>query len=574
MIDSRTIGIYRALVSAFTKDDVDVVFMYATKTDSYTHAFEFSFETSEKPARKLIFLAEFVEDMITNNLTLKISCKCACLDPKAIRKKQFKRFGFNLDTTTMIATFTFTDIEPLMPLKIDRAFKECLTYELFSGNLTFVEDTPLVSPVDVKLANRDLITVVTAQKIDETLVEKPKRKKRIILDNPPEEIRISENIEELTKSTNVQTSLRPIALEIGEEVKKHVFGQDDYIERLALLVQEQLTMGKAKPLLVIGKSGCGKTFTIEMLMEYCKKILPSDYEYIYADCAGLTEKGYTGGEVSSIFNSVKASRGIIFLDEIDKIIRVSTNSKGENTNLAVQNEIMNYVSGKIVNRIGKNLDTSKFLFVLGGAFPDLYELHNQKKHSFGFAPEACSILADSSINEESVAAKDEIRMLSGSNSKGKGKSRNKGGVNLTFRDTTKEAVMLRNDLVSIGASREFMGRVGTIITLRQLNVEDFRRILVDSVIPEKLESTKKCYNIVFNFSDRAIDSIIESAMENEYGARIIKTTVDNLIDSVVYPTITEAENLSGKDKSKVTPIALDIDFEDDHFNYCVSLMDA
>lgn len=567
MIDSKTRELYKELKKAFTLTKSEIVLMYGTKTDACTHAFEFSISGGEYTSRRIVLLLEFVEDVISEFVTFKISVKYEDALSRLLKDSKFKTTRVHFDKKNRTVVFNFGDIIPTA-LKIRSALRECFAIESLCGSFRFAEEEQLISDLDVATANRNLIELVSQFDSEAVTEIKPKRKRRVIYESPFSDEGLMGVPEEPSGFAEVPKSLRPIALEIGEEIKKYVYGQDDYIERLALLVQEQLTIGRAKPLLVIGKSGSGKTYTIQMLMEHCKKVLPSDYEFIYADCSGLTEKGFTGAEVSSIFNNIKAKRGIIFLDEIDKIIRVSSNSKGENVNLAVQTELMNYVSGKVISKLGKTIDTSNFLFVLGGAFPELYELHNQKRHSFGFVPGEYSLITDDTHNEEVDAAKCEIRMLSGN------KSLTKGVVSLTFKDTTKEAVTIRNDLVTIGASREFMGRIGAIVTLRQLTADDFRKILLDSVIPEKKESIKKCYNIVFEFSDRAINSIIDSAMENEYGARIIKTTVDNLVDSVIYPTITEVNNLDGNSSKRVTPISLDIDFENDRFNYCVSLMNA
>lgn len=354
-----------------------------------------------------------------------------------------------------------------------------------------------------------------------------------------------------------------LALDIGAILKTVVIGQDEYVERLALLVHEQIRNGSAKPLLVIGKSGSGKTHALKMLSDKCKDLLPDDYSYLYVDCSGLTEKGFVGSEVSDIFKGIKkgTKRGIVFLDEIDKIIKPSSNSKGENVNLPVQTEIMNYMSGKEIDVNGRKIDTSKFLFVLGGAFPDLYDLYEKKNSSFGFiAPESAVIdIGDQTHKSSKVESK--------VTSSRKGKT-----IKIVYNDNSRDEVTIRNDLVNIGASREFVGRIGSIITLNCLSREDLEKILDNCVIPETVRAIKEGYNIDVDFTSDAKTAIVEAATQNSYGARIINSTVSTIINRVLYEILKEAKRQSKK--SVVSSISLEVGYKKQQFTYDVKLRSA
>ncbi len=352
---------------------------------------------------------------------------------------------------------------------------------------------------------------------------------------------------------------RPIAIVIGEELKKHVIGQNEYVERLAIHIQEQLIAGITTPILVIGKSGSGKTFTLTSLMEYCKEYLPKGYGYKYVDCSSLTEKGFKGDDVGDIFDGIDFEQGIIFLDEIDKIVRPSHSSSGDNVNLPIQNEIMNYISGKIIKgKYGKKLSTKKFLFVLGGAFPELYELHEKRTHSIGFVSEAPTTICE--VKDKSYSTC-KISNLAADDS-----------IDITIEDDTKANVDLRNDLVRIGASREFVGRIGTVVTLKSLSREDFRTILLTDILPAKVKSVFAGYRINVELSDSAVDAIVEAAVQNEYGARIIKSSVDEVINKVIYPTMAQVTKLY--DDPDIASTRLAIDYVDNSYTYDISVMDA
>lgn len=377
---------------------------------------------------------------------------------------------------------------------------------------------------------------------------------------PTKDTNLEENaVNESNDEPKNNASDRHLAIKIGEELKKHVIGQNEYIERLALHVQEHILMGHTSPMMVIGKSGNGKTYTVEMLIEKCKHLLPAEYGFKYVDCSSLTEHGFTGGEVSDIFKRITFTSGIIFLDEIDKIIRVSSNGKGENVNLAVQTELMNYISGKKVTMMGKEIDTSKFLFILGGAFTDLYDLHNRKSRSIGFVSDG----DESSLTPNDLKTSERDFIFVDEDDSSTDYPSNE--LDYILKNNSRVTVNLRNDLVKIGAARELMGRIGTIIILQNLSREDFKQILDTSILPAKIKTVKDCYGIDILLTDTVKDIIISAAEANEFGARIIRSMVDNLIDGMIYQAISEASKRTSLEDT--LDIQLTVDFVDDMYQY-------
>lgn len=355
---------------------------------------------------------------------------------------------------------------------------------------------------------------------------------------------------------------KTLAYKIGERLKKYVFGQDEYIERLALLVQEYIVTGSAPALLAIGKSGSGKTHLIKMLIEKCKDLLPEGFGFKYADCSSLTEHGFTGGEVADIFKYISFKQGIVYLDEIDKILKSSSNAQGENINLPIQTELMNYISGKTVRFLGKEFDTGKLLFVLGGAFSEVYELQENKARPFGFVSEEINFL------DKEYSTKRHLDMSPDNVS-----FRDEGDViNISIDNTINREVEFRNTLIKTGVSKEFVGRIGPIVILNVLSREDYLSIYENNILPKKADSVRTCYNINLEVSEAVKELIINEAINQELGGRTIKNKVDDLVDKAIYPVIEQVyKKTSGVGVDSIDMI---IDYENNQYNYKIKLKTA
>lgn len=280
--------------------------------------------------------------------------------------------------------------------------------------------------------------------------------------------------------------------------------------------------------LMLGPTGCGKTFLAKKIAEYL------DLPFAICDATSITEAGYVGDDVESILSRLvnaadgdieKASKGIVYIDEIDKISR-----KGENVSLTrdvsgegVQQALLKMIEGSImrVPNSGKRkhpgsdvieIDTTGILFICGGAFVGLDKIieNRLQSKSIGF-----TALVDSKIDEK---------------------------LNPYERVTTK-------DLIQFGFIPEFIGRFGLITAVEELSVKDLIRVLKDTK-----NSLIKQYQYIFKldglnieFDDDALKRIAEKSKELKTNARGLK----NIIEKILLPYQFDALNLVERGLNKI-----------------------
>jgi ATP-dependent Clp protease ATP-binding subunit ClpX len=280
-------------------------------------------------------------------------------------------------------------------------------------------------------------------------------------------------------------------------------------------------------MLLLGPTGCGKTMMVRKVSEFL------DVPFAICDATSITEAGYVGDDVESILLRLinaadgdikKAERGIVYIDEIDKLAR-----KGENTSITrdvsgegVQQALLKLIEGGIV-RVpfsGKRkhpgsdmqeVDTSSILFICGGAFVGLDKIVEKRLHSrsVGFHSE--------------IASKDQ----------------KKDYYNLV---STK-------DIIQFGFIPEFVGRFGLLANVNELEVSDLVRVL-----KEPKNSLVRQYQYIFEldgielqFEDTALSLIAEQAKELKTNARGLK----NIIEKVLLPYQFDAVNLVDRGLSKI-----------------------
>ena len=212
------------------------------------------------------------------------------------------------------------------------------------------------------------------------------------------------------------------------------------------------------------------------------------------DCSQLTAAGFTGDSTKDIFQKYKdenraentpAKYGIIYLDEIDKIINTHYDSQDENCNAFVQQQLLSALAG---TEKFETIDTSKILFILGGAFPRLHDLEKYKTKTVGFHT-------------------DTLQM-----------------VDLK--------VSLRDKIIEIGGETEFIGRISQIEEMNSLTRADLKTILLDPKIGE-LSKLKKVYQqsgFTLEVKETVIEEILDSVEHDPAGARSVKNTLNGLID--------------------------------------------
>ena len=280
--------------------------------------------------------------------------------------------------------------------------------------------------------------------------------------------------------------------------------------------------------LLMGPTGCGKTFLVKKLAEYL------DVPFAICDATGLTEAGYVGDDVESVLIRLvsnadgdikKAERGIVYIDEIDKIAR-----KGESTSITrdvsgegVQQALLKMIEGTIARLPAgekrkhprgemNEIDTSQILFICGGAFVGLDKIVGRRmtKTSIGFGSKL----------EDKTQLKDDL-----------------------YKEVTTK------DLISFGLIPEFIGRFGINTSVEELTTEQLIKIL-----KEPKNSLVKQYQYIFEldgieleFEDEALAAIAERAKKLETNARGLKNIIEKLLLKYQF----EAVDLAARDLSKI-----------------------
>ncbi|MBQ7042218.1 MAG: ATP-dependent Clp protease ATP-binding subunit ClpX [Muribaculaceae bacterium] len=326
-------------------------------------------------------------------------------------------------------------------------------------------------------------------------------------------------------SENIDLNSIPKPKEINDFLNQYVIGQDDAKKYLSVAVYnhyKRLAQGKdddvdieKSNIIIVGPTGTGKTLLAKTIARYL------NVPFTIVDATVLTEAGYVGEDIESLltrllqvadYNVEQAEKGIVFIDEIDKIAR-----KGDNPSITrdvsgegVQQGLLKLLEGSVVNvppQGGRKhpeqkmiqVNTKNILFICGGAFDGIERKIAQRlnTHVVGYSTDA---------KRQNIQRDNFLQYVS------------------------------PQDLKSFGLIPEIIGRLPILTHLNPLNRADLRRILTEpnNAIIRQYKKLFDMDNVALSFTDDALDLIVDKAIEYKLGARGLRSIVESIMIDAMY----------------------------------------